>query len=476
MRGAHVGGVYAFRGIPYAAAPIGPRRWRAPSSHEAWSDVRAATTFGPSCVQRSLTEATVLEGVEDCLTLNVWTPSSAPAAGLPVFVFLHGGSHVAGSASLVHEGTSEYDGAALASRGPLVVVTLQFRVGALGYMTHPSLTGTVPPSANFGSLDQLFALRWLQRNIHVFGGDRERITIAGQSSGASDVCALLASPLSHGLFSRAVMQSGTCRIDLRQATQKATEDAAASLGCQASNIESCFRPKSAAAITGSSAYPWRPSVDGSFLEDVPIRTILARRHNAVPVIVGSNDDELGTLARPTVAETRVASVDALRAYFQKYWPAHVDRLLELYSGPSFWPPAKAALAAFTDRTYTCRSRRLARALAQSQDQPVWLYRFGHAWQHGPDAGAGAGHGFEIPFVFQHVDTAAHPGGAAERQLAAELLHRWVRFADVGAPQHPSLPVWPAHSIGGSYLRLDVPSEVLSLATDEQCAFWDEREP
>jgi para-nitrobenzyl esterase len=213
IRGTSQGGVLTFKGVPYAAPPVGDLRWRNPAPHDCWTDARDANAFGNQCPQ--IRSASVV-GDEDCLTLNVWAPQGAASNGaLPVMFFLLGGGNVQGSTSeQLANGTYLYDGAVLAQKGNAVIVTANYRLGALGFLAHPALTADAGQTThgNYGIMDQIAALQWVQQNISNFGGDPARVLLFGESAGANDTCILLASPLGAGLFSRALMESPICAL------------------------------------------------------------------------------------------------------------------------------------------------------------------------------------------------------------------------------------------------------------------------
>ena len=266
------GDAIAYEGIPYAAPPIGDLRWRPPQPAPPWTATRAMTAFGSACVQIDLASggSAGAGGSEDCLTLNVWTPRTPSSAPLPVLVFIHGGYFVQGEASLVWHGETVYDGAYLAATGPAIAVTIQYRLGALGFLDDARLATGGDASANFGLLDQIAALQWVRANAAAFGGDPSRVAIFGQSAGGSSVCALLAAPLAAGLFSAAMIQSGGgCLAESATDAQAQTAAFTAAVGCgSASDVAACERAlpaeQVATALTGAvtGANHWRPAVDG----------------------------------------------------------------------------------------------------------------------------------------------------------------------------------------------------------------------
>jgi para-nitrobenzyl esterase len=245
IRGARAGSTMSFKGIPYAAAPAGARRWQAPSPATPWSDVRDATHFGDGCVEIELPSGKVKQGSEDCLSLNVWTPIDRGEKKLPVLVYLHGGFNVYGSSRKTVEDHLLYDGESIAARGPAIVVTLNYRLGVFGFLASREL-GT---RGNFALLDQIAALQWVKKNIAAFGGDPSRVMLFGHSAGAVDACALVASPRAKGLFSSAILHSGNCVAMRMEKALEAGGALAQKLGCdQGGDASACMRSKDAYAV------------------------------------------------------------------------------------------------------------------------------------------------------------------------------------------------------------------------------------
>ena len=298
-------GVPSFRGIPYAAPPVGNLRWNAPLPPTAWTAPIDATAFTSTCIQLDTDGDLLAGGSEDCLTLNIWTPTHGDldaGAKLPVLAFLHGGYFVKGGASYQWHGELVYDGAALAAFAHAVVVTIQYRLGAFGFLAHPSLSTAAAPHGNYGLLDQIAALQLVRSDIGHFGGDSTNVTIFGQSSGGSSVAALLASPLARGLFSRAIIESGGfSAYSVATGTSDATIVANA-LGCgAAADVAGCLRGKDASdvavSLPDSALGParWHFLADGYALPDDPLSMFTAGQWNQMPVLLGTNRDELSAM-------------------------------------------------------------------------------------------------------------------------------------------------------------------------------------
>jgi para-nitrobenzyl esterase len=366
VRGSATASGRAFRGIPFVAPPTGALRWRPPVTELAcWSGVRDATRFGASCPQIEQEQGTPFDagapvtGSEDCLTLNVFTPSGAtPDAGLPVLFFIHGGGNTVGSAgSEVAPNVFLYDGTTLAQRQNVVVVTAQYRLGVLGYLNTAALDAESDAgvSGNYGLLDQQAALQWVQRNVRAFGGDPGRVLLFGESAGATNTCMHVGMPGSAGLFHRAIVQSGSCNA-AQPVSQRRTEAATwlAGTGCaQATDVNACLRaitPEQlirafpVAVIVGGrrGEVAWGPTADGVVVPRRPIESMLAGTHNQVPIIVGSNLDET-QLSMPLITTDQ-----AYRAQVEDLvGPALTNQVLALYPTATWGTPRRALVRAST---------------------------------------------------------------------------------------------------------------------------------
>lgn len=463
------GGVRAFLGVPFAAPPVGALRWRPPAEPPSWKAPRDATAVGPACPQ--LTAPGYARTDEDCLTLNVWTPPGG-AAAKPVIVWIPGGGFVEGSG-----GYLLYDGALLAAREDAVVVTINDRVGALGFMAHAQLARELGRTASpsYGLLDQRAALTWVQRNVRAFGGDPKNVTIVGQSAGAFSVCAQLAMPGSRGLFARAVMQSGACADPLyfgaREAEAQGKQFAEA-LGC---SDMTCLRAKSVDAVLhalpqkrGLVLPPgvwWGPVVDGTELPAVPLDALRANAGANVPVIVGWNRDE-GTLHTISFKSVTRDERDAfVRAAFGD---AAVAPVAERYARPTF----KESLdSIFTDGAFACEAQRVARVLA-GRGAPVYLYQLTHALESPRFHALGATHNVDLWLLFGNEE-AGIALAPSERPLSHTVMDAWGRFARTGDPSGPGL-VWPRYTADNDQLLLlDTVPTVASTGKREICAFWDQ---
>ncbi|MCC7538973.1 MAG: carboxylesterase family protein, partial [Deltaproteobacteria bacterium] len=452
-------GFRAFLGIPYAAPPTGDLRYRAPVPHPPWSEPWDATVKGDACAQ-SLLGGSLRIGEEDCLFLNVHTPDPMPEAA-PVLVWIHGGAFVLGEGLQTDGGTA---GDVLAREEGIVVVSMNYRLGQLGFLAHPALAAEQPEggSGNFGFLDQVAALRWVQDNIAAFGGDPTRVTIAGESAGGMSVCGHLVSPASEGLFAQAILQSGPCEraiVSLETANAQG-ERFVREVGCEGSaDVPGCLReaplsalraalPTSGAIVLGmdEDTGQYRLVPDGVVLPGRPQDEIEAGRFHQVPVMTGWNRDE-GTLfvalaelaGEPPIDEARyrelvtsAVGAEQAEAVFAQYPVGE-------------YPDARYALAAALGHgVLACPARRTARALAGASDRPVFTYWFAYADAEfqlplGSDLDLGAFHSAEIQFVFGH-----RSGGgdfdAEETALHEAMRGRWAEFVRAGDPG--GTPAWP----------------------------------
>jgi len=448
------GGVRVFKGIPYAAPPVGPLRWRPPQPPKPWDGVRECTAFGPACPQptRVKVAGTVGRQDEDCLTLNVWAPAEPPAEGLPVMMWIHGGGFTIGAGSMPF-----YDGAALARQG-VVLVTINYRLGPLGFLAHPLLSKESEHgvSGNYGLLDQIAALRWIRDNIAAFGGDPHRVTIFGESAGSAAVCRLMVSPLAKGLFHRAIAQSGGAHgrnRHLREPRDKLEPmenvglRLAKALGChEAPDPLAALRAKSpqqlldvakpAVGLFGR-GIKFGPIVDGWVLPDDPAALWLAGKQHDVPFMAGSNADE-GTLFLGNLPVRRpVGYALTVRSMFGKDAPA----VLKLFPAATAADVPKALNKLTTVRAFAGPARALARAMAKVPSK-AYLYHFTRVPPIPAAQRLGAFHGLEIAYVFGNLRAGA-PWAELDRTLAATMSACWVQFATTGDPNRDGLPAWPA---------------------------------
>ena len=461
--------VREFLGIPYAAPPVGPLRWRPPAPAAAWTGARDATRRGFACAQPE--EGFHRDTSEDCLNLNVWVPDGAPAP-LPVLVWIHGGAFYQGSG-----GDDLYDGADLARRMRAIVVTINYRLGALGFLSQRALAKEqgrdVLPAA--GLLDQRAALQWVQRNIAAFGGDPANVTVDGESAGAWSICAQLAMPGSRGLFARAIIQSGACSDALYFTADAANEQGdqlAAKVGCTGPDVAACLRGKTADELVHALPFRrglllqpgvwWGPIVDGTELPRLPLDAIRAGDFARVPLIIGTARDE-GTLH--TMAYDAVAPGELAWFVRTTFGDAAVAPVVARYARPT---PKAALTDIVTDGIFRCNSRRVARLVA-ARGVPVYLYEYTHARDGPPRVHAlGPTHGVDLFFLFG-VTTLGIGPSQAEAPLVELFGQLWGAFARTGDPGHG----WPRYSAErDEHFTIDVAPRAGSGLDREACDFWD----
>ncbi len=457
VRGEVEDGVAVFRGLPYAAPPLGPLRWRPPAPAASWTDVREASQFGAACPQPPSRPGSIYAArhpavSEDCLFLNVWAPTESRDA--PVFVWIHGGSLTTGAGS-----EPMYDGAKLAAQG-LVVVTINYRLGVLGYLAHPELSAEAPDgvSGNYGLLDQIAALKWVQANIAAFGGDPARVTIAGESAGALSVMYLMASPAARGLFHKAVAQSAymisTPELKADRHGAPSAESAGVELGRRL-EARSLARLRAmdaqtlpvAAAMAGFQ--PWG-AVDGRVLPRQLVEVFDRGEQAPVPILAGFNEGEIRSLR--FLAPPPPESPEAYEALIGARYGDLAEDFLRLYPSAD---PAASVLAAPRDALYGWTAERLARSQT-AQGRDAYLYLFDHGYRSADQLDLHAFHAAEIPYVFgTHGHTPprwpAPPDTPTERALAAAMMGYWASFARSGTPAVEGAPVWRPYGEGQSYM-------------------------
>lgn len=438
VAGVTADGLTVWKGIPYAAPPTGELRWRPPQPI-AWSGVRQATAFGPACPQPERGDGGGVGAPprqdEDCLTLNVFAP--AGARNLPVMVWIHGGAFRLGFGS-----SPVYDGASFARQG-IILVTLNYRLGFLGFFAHPALTREAGPGGllgNFGLMDQIAALQWVQDNISAFGGDPGKVTAFGESAGGSSMIYLLANPKSRGLFSRAIVQSGgglQRPADLA-ATEKRGVEAAARIGLGTDAAPEEMRAKPATdwiraqgALQGGLGFG--PFIDGRLVTEAPWQAFSDGRAQDVPLLIGANSNEASVLATLGVNEGALqAAVGPRLSELRKLYPADIS-------------DEEFTRQAMGDVVFVAPSRWIAAAAARGQ--PSYLYYFSYVASARRSALPGANHGSEIPYVFRSwsgMPVLARGLSGEDKAFSDVISACWVTFAKTGKPGCAPAPDWPAY--------------------------------
>jgi para-nitrobenzyl esterase len=475
-------GVNQFYSIPYAKAPVGNLRWKAPQPPEPWDSPLDAKDIPPHCVQAMFG---FQRGDEDCLYLNVYTADLEPETPLPVMVWIHGGGFIVGHSWETTPGHH------LAREGNVVVVSINYRLGHFGFLAHPELSQRDGTSGNYGMLDQVHGLEWVKHNIRNFGGDPDNVTIFGESAGGMSVCNLLVSPKSKGLFHKAIIQSGPCYSpypDLATMEQQGQELGNV-LGCGNNNQLDCLLsatpeevldampPDPGMAFGEENAY-WMPNLDGQFLTEQPWQSLESGNFHHVPVINGNNADE-GHLIVMFGHEYRNRKVteenypDKINYLLRN--PENVTTAMERYPTKNY-PDAWHALAeVFSDHTFVCQEQFTTEAI--SRYAPVYSYYFTY-----PDADfimpelreLGAFHSAELQFLFgapmAWLETRF---SGDEASLSRTMMQRWSEFARSGSPDDPtSDTAWPNYNENKQRLVIDInPSVITAEPDNDTCRFW-----
>ncbi len=455
LQGRSDGGLNIFEGIPYALPPVGNARWTPPMPMPRWQDVKSADRFGPACYQPVATLANIYADrpasmSEDCLTLNIWAPTNAH--GAPVLVWIYGGAFLTG-----WSGQAIYDGANLAARG-VVVVSINYRLGVLGWLAHPELSAESPLkiSGNYGLLDQIEALRWIKRNIGAFGGDPSNVTIAGESAGGLSVVYLMTSPAARGLFAKAIVQSAytISTPELRQ--QKFGLPSAEDLGSQFAakvhkkNIAELRAMDPATLVADGSSYAPFPTVDGSIVPRQPVETFDRGEQAPVPVLAGFNSGEIRSL--PILAPpTPVWQSDYEKTIRERYLDLS-DAFLKLYPADRMH---ESILATTRDALYGWTAERLVRKQT-ALGLPSFLYAFDHGYPASDTAGLHAFHGSELPFVFGTLNRTPlywprPPMSGDETNLSDAMIDYWTSFARSGQPESKGAAAWPTYGANAAYM-------------------------
>jgi para-nitrobenzyl esterase len=457
-RGESLGDLHVFKGLPYAQPPVGARRWMPPEALPTWHGERDASNFGPACYQPHSRPGSIYADdpaamSEDCLTLNVWAPAAAKKA--PVFVWIHGGALVGGASS-----ESLYDGAALAQRG-LIVVSINYRLGALGYLAHPGLSAESQQhiSGNYGLLDQIAALRWVKKNIGAFGGDASNVTIAGESAGALSVMYLMTSPPARGLFSKAILESAYMISTPELRASPFGDVSAEAVGVWLADKlgakdVAALRALDAAALTDGAAragYTPFGTIDGHLLPRQLVEVFDRAEQARVPLLAGFNSGEIRSLR--FLAPPPPADASTYTALIHDRYADLADDFLKLYPATDL---QESVLMTPRDALYGWTAQRLVKKQT-ALGVAAFLYFFDHGYPAADAAGLHAFHASEIPYVFGTTERTAPawpklPADAAEAQLSKTMTGYWTSFAKDGAPAAAGQPVWQPYGAGEAYMR------------------------
>jgi para-nitrobenzyl esterase len=448
VRGSAENGIATFKGIPFAAPPTGPLRWRWPQPVKPWRGIREATALAPSCMQNAVMMS-VFGGPsttsEDCLYLNVWSPATRPNARLPVMVWIYGGGFAGGSTTF-----PLYDGAALARRD-MVVVSIAYRVGPLGFLGHPELTREGGGSSgNYGLADQIAALQWVRANIARFGGDARNVTIFGESAGAISASMLAASPRARGLFHKVIAQSGGSFSSGRGMPTSSGNEMRALAATEQLGIDA-LRELGVANIAAARALPaervqtlagdglvtrfW-PTFDGKILLGNQYTLYQAGRFNDTPILIGSNSDEGKLFAPPQFTPAQFAGF--MRAQYGEF----AERMLALYPHGDDAAARQAFADVFRDTTFAWHTWTWARLQAAHGRQPAYVYYFDRPT---PFNSRGSNHGDEMRLVFGNAAPPFGPLDARDQTIAEHFVGYWTNFARTGNPNGANLAPWPRYT-------------------------------
>lgn len=460
IQGSTNGAIQQFLGIPFAKPPVGNLRWKAPENPDSWSTTLNTTSFAPVCPQKKFEQGggnPSIVGNEDCLYLNVWTPQTT-IANLPVMVFIHGGGNQQGSASEQNAGAQLYFGKNLAERGDVVVVTIQYRLGPLGFLVHPGLEqeNANNTSGNYAAMDQILALKWIENNIANFGGNPNNVTIFGESAGGVNVGNLLVSPQANGLFDRAIIQSavpvlndystaitnGINYVDTFTVSGTAVQKIAY---MRTLPIDSIVKYEVAPLSGGAVGMYWQSVVDNEVFFQKPFVAFQSGNFNHVPLIVGSNADEMSLSAPQTVTPTMVTLLRnslvpvSLQANAAAIYP----------SGSNNSEARKSYIDLLTDAQFTATTRRLAQCVSENQTEPVFRYFFTQKHSVSILQNLGSYHGMELFYVFNTWENATLGSGpffsAQDDSTQQIVLKYWTNFAANGQPNQSDLATWPTYN-------------------------------
>ena len=482
LQGKIVGGVDEFLGIPFAAPPVGDLRWRPPAPPASWSGTRRVTAFANTCAQPARGIFAAPSNTEDCLYLNVFAPHApAASAKLPVMVWFYGGGLFSGE-------SNDYDGSKLAQRGNVIVVTLNYRVGALGFLSLPSLNNEGHPFANYGIMDQQAALRWVNQNIAGFGGDAGNVTIFGQSAGGTSVMANLQSPRAKGLVQRAIVESGTrIKVISPEFALKAGEAFAKQAGCPNADA-ACLRQLSLKQIFDSQKPVYSyvtefPSVDGAIITDNAPHAFRTGNFNHVPIMTGLVQDEQSYFVPEVLTGAPPLTADGYDKFLSAFGAAHKDALARKYPLSSYESPTLAEIAV-AQNFKACTARLLDHGW--SRTVPVYAYEFrdrtAPSYYPPKSFPMRAYHTSELQYLFPLFhggQGTPHPLSAQQARLSDLMVDYWTSFARGGAPAAKdgdlASDAWTKYSPqtdNVQYLALDGGHQHPAYGESNDCALWD----
>jgi para-nitrobenzyl esterase len=435
------GSIQAFKGIPYAAPPVGDLRWQPPQAPANWEGVYSATDFGSTCMQTPppkdsfyqlefYQEQEVMS--EDCLYLNVWTGADATEERRPVMIWIHGGAFSQGSGSM-----PTFNGEGFAKKG-VVLVTINYRLGIFGLLAHPELTNESEhnSSGNYGLLDQVAALKWIQKNIAAFGGNPNNVTVFGQSSGAGNINKLMASPLTEALFHRAILQSGSAyTFGKTQSLQQAEKNGKEVTNQFKISVDELRSWPASKLLQETDQFSFSPNTDGWFLPDEVYTIFEKRRQHNIPILAGSNADEGNALFGPRL------DAEIFKNIIQQSYGEDAEHFLRLYPHQTDEQARNSFNKGWRDEM-AWGAHTLAKVHTKSSGAKSWLYYFSKVPPGRNSQRYGAFHSAEIAYAFNTLDAVDRPWTEQDRELADRIISYWVNFASRGNPNGKQLPKWP----------------------------------
>ena len=445
VQGVVTDGISIFKGIPFAAPPVGDQRWKAPAPVPAWKGIKKTDAFGLACMQPENSQGNTAPVGEDCLYLNVWTPAKKPGARIPVLVWIHGGGFSGGSTSI-----PMYDGTGFAEKG-VVFVSIAYRVGPFGFLAHPELSReSGHGSGNYGLEDMIAGLKWVKQNIARFGGDPARVTIFGHSAGGFAVNMLAASPVARGLFKRVICMSGGSFTPLQTSNQAGPGIGIPALQLAESNGAAFLNElgvadiKAARALSaeeiqksikaGPGGMRFRPVADGYIIPGDLYSLYQAHRFNDTPILIGNTSLELGAF----MGNKTVTPAQFEQQIKSQYGP-HADAILRVYPHATDAEATKSTKEISRDSMIGWSTWTWARLQSEKGKGRAYEYYFDY---HAPNAD-GAGHGSDVPFAFQTLGTRRSEPNPEDLKLVNIISSYWVNFTRTGNPNGPGLPRWPA---------------------------------
>jgi para-nitrobenzyl esterase len=449
LQGTVADGLRVYRGIPFAAPPIGDLRWRPPQPASKWDGVRPADQFGRACIQTNAAIEDLPTPSEDCLYLNVWTPAKRAGEKVPVLVWIHGGGFVAGTPA-----EKLYHGEWLAKKG-VVFVSISYRLGLFGFLAHSELSAESPHhvSGNYGLLDIIAGLQWVEKNISAFGGDPQKVTLQGESAGAAAVSILCASPLTKGLFRAAIAESGATFGPVRADASFGEAEPLASAEKKAAEWLSSISVSNVAELRKIPAeklqtmiphqFGWAlPNVDGWVIAGDQYKLYESGKHNDVPVLMGYNSDEGLLFGNPKSHEAYVQSV---RERYQQF----ADKILAAYPGGATPAEQRSERDLIRDSAFGWNAWVWAQLQTKTGKSKVFLYYFDEKAEipaGSEGAGYGARHASELPYVFRQLTEHGRPAPTPQDEALSDMMRTyWTNFAKTGDPNGTSLPNWPAYN-------------------------------